>query len=410
MNSFVCAVIIVALFLSDFVILNLGIGVVGVWKEILSFLFVGWLALVLLEKIAKDKPIHFKYFYLVVVVGILAAVFLVCGDFSDAAIRSFRAISVPLFLGFIVVFLLERQQLDAKLRWLLKVLLLCTFGTGIYGAYQLLTIKDPVEFWYWLPLVEKGFLLQSANSMRDGLPRMSGFFTGTLEFSAVVLNCAILILSVILESFNQRKFKLKLAFLIVSFLGCAALISYGSVRTSVIGFISLSLFLILTNFMRNRYLLLVLGYGYFISLSLAIFLYLALGYTDDSSALDRPRQWQEVLSSLGGSPLGYGFGEIGPGQAYWFDSFWLNLMAGCGVFGVGMMLFLILFYSKVVKTCSEMKRGKTMIEAAFANYIMAIYPFYLSSFFFQAYANSVALYLFTIILLVVMYEHRFRTN
>jgi hypothetical protein len=410
MGRFICAMIIVGLFFSDFLILSLGLSVTGAWKEALSFLLLGWLILVLVVKAAKGRAVHFKYVYLVVIVCVFSAVFLLCGDFSESSVRSFRALSVPVFLGFIVVFLLEREPLDIKLRWLLRVLLLCSLCTGIYGAYQFLTIKDPVEFWYWVPLVEKGFVLQPTNSMRDGLPRMAGFFTGTLEFSAVVLNCAILVLSVIFASISRRKINVELILLIVTFLVFTLLIIFGSVRTSLIGLISLFFFLVLTNNIRNQYLLLVLGYGYFVSLSLVIFLYLTLGFTDDPSALDRPRQWLEVLSFQGSHPLGYGLGEIGPGQAHWFDSFWLNLIAGCGVFGVAMMLFLVLFYGKIVKACTEMKREGTVIEAAFGMYIMAIYPFYLSSFFFQAYTNSVVLYLFAITLLVVMYERRFRVN
>lgn len=43
-----------------------------------------------------------------------------------------------------------------------------------------------------------------------------------------------------------------------------------------------------------------------------------------------------------------------------------------------------------------------------ADYLVISYPFFLSSFFFQSYTNSVVLYLFVLVIVVVMYDSKYR--
>jgi hypothetical protein len=109
-------------------------------------------------------------------------------------------------------------------------------------------------------------------------------------------------------------------------------------------------------------------------------------------------------------PLGLGFGAIGPGQAYWFDSFWLNLLSSSGYIGLAIMIGLVCFYSKVVGVAQRLRLGNSAFMAGAADYLIISYPFFLSSFFFQSYTNSVVLYLFALVIVVVMYESKYRKN
>ena len=104
------------------------------------------------------------------------------------------------------------------------------------------------------------------------------------------------------------------------------------------------------------------------------------------------------------------FGAIGPGQSYWYDSFWLNLLASAGYLGLAIMIGLILFYGKIVAVTQQLRVGGSAFMAGVADYLVISYPFFLSSFFFQSYTNSVVLYLFVLVIVVVMYDSKYRKN
>lgn len=397
--------------MSDFLLLSLGTGMLfSSWKEVLTIGFVTWLSLSIAAQLLNGSKVSWKFLFPLILIIFFLIVYLLCGDFSIASVRMLRAIAMPIIFALIITMVYSNDGLEYKLKMVFLALTSMSVISSIYAIYQYITITEAHQFWYWSLLEAKDFELQAYNSMRDGRPRMSGFFTGTLEFAAAILNSVVLVLSVMLKTWKKIKYALTTIILFSLFLLFSLIVTYSTVRTSLIGLISSIVFLLLLQNIKSKLFITLFGYGYFFALTGAVFAYLSLGYTDDLSALDRPRQWSDVISSISTRPLGYGLGSVGPGQAYWFDSFWLNLLAGCGIIGAVMMIGMILFYKKIIKLCCNLRTEGSAIEAGFADYLIAIYPFYLSSFFFQSYTNSVALYLFVLVVVVVVYEYRFKSR
>lgn len=411
MKSLPLYFLIALLFMSDYALLSLGAGMLfSSWKEVLTLGFVTWLSLCIAAQLFNESKVLWEFVFPLILIIFFLVVYLLCGDFSIASVRMLRAIAMPIIFALIITMIYSEYSLKYKLKVVFVALMSMSVVSSFYAVYQYMTITEAYQFWYWSLLEEKDFELQIYNSMRDGQPRMSGFFTGTLEFAAVILNSVVLVLSVMLKIWRKVKYALTTMLLFSLFFLFSIIVAYSTVRTSLIGLISSIIFLLLLQKIKNKLLITLFGYGYFFALTGAVFAYLSLGYTDDLSALDRPRQWSDVISSISSRPLGYGLGSIGPGQAYWFDSFWLNLLAGCGIIGAVMMIGMILFYKKIIKLCCNLRAKGGAIEAGFADYMIAIYPFYLSSFFFQSYTNSVALYLFVLVVVVVVYEYRFKSR
>lgn len=87
----------------------------------------------------------------------------------------FRSFAMPVLFALTVNAVCMGLTLETKLRVIFSTLVVMTFISGGYALYQYQTISDPEQFWYWPLLSEKGFTLETYNSMRDGNPRMSGF-------------------------------------------------------------------------------------------------------------------------------------------------------------------------------------------------------------------------------------------
>ncbi|CRN01039.1 hypothetical protein [Pseudomonas sp. 34 E 7] len=402
---------IVLLLVSDYVILTFHApAVFSAWREGGVLLYILLTMLLVFFQAGTHHSIPRKYKEQLLVFAFFIVFYLLCGDLSDGSFRMFRSFAMPVLFALMLNAVCRGLELEMKLRVIYSTLVIMTFVSGGYAVYQYLTISNAEQFWYWPLLLEKGFELEAYNSMRDGNARISGFFTGTLEFNAFVLNTALFASCLLVSTMRKRKYGLSfIGYLLTAFFSIL-LICYGSVRTAVIGMISAVFFLAVLQLFRRKRLVSVLGYSYVLFFTCSIFLYLALGYTEDLSALDRVRQWYVVLESLGSMPLGLGFGAIGPGQAHWYDSLWLNLLASAGYLGLAVMIGLIMFYGKIVTVSQQLRLGGSAFMAGIADYLVISYPFFLSSFFFQSYTNSVVLYLFALVIVVVMYDSKYREN
>lgn len=402
---------IVLLLVSDYVILTFHApAVFSAWREGGVLLYILLTMLLVFFQAGTHHSIPRKYKEQLLVFAFFIVFYLLCGDLSDGSFRMFRSFAMPVLFALMLNAVCRGLELEMKLRVIYSTLVIMTFVSGGYAVYQYLTISNAEQFWYWPLLLEKGFELEAYNSMRDGNARISGFFTGTLEFNAFVLNTALFASCLLVSTMRKRKYGLSfIGYLLTAFFSIL-LICYGSVRTAVIGMISAVFFLAVLQLFRRKRLVSVLGYSYVLFFTCSIFLYLALGYTEDLSALDRVRQWYVVLESLGSMPLGLGFGAIGPGQAHWYDSLWLNLLASAGYLGLALMIGLIMFYGKIVTVSQQLRLGGSAFMAGIADYLVISYPFFLSSFFFQSYTNSVVLYLFALVIVVVMYDSKYREN
>ncbi|MBY8927816.1 MULTISPECIES: hypothetical protein [Pseudomonas] len=385
-------------------------AVFSAWREGGVLLYILLTMLLVFFQAGTHHSIPRKYKEQLLVFAFFIVFYLLCGDLSDGSFRMFRSFAMPVLFALMLNAVCRGLELEMKLRVIYSTLVIMTFVSGGYAVYQYLTISNAEQFWYWPLLLEKGFELEAYNSMRDGNARISGFFTGTLEFNAFVLNTALFASCLLVSTMRKRKYGLSfIGYLLTAFFSIL-LICYGSVRTAVIGMISAVFFLAVLQLFRRKRLVSVLGYSYVLFFTCSIFLYLALGYTEDLSALDRVRQWYVVLESLGSMPLGLGFGAIGPGQAHWYDSLWLNLLASAGYLGLAVMIGLIMFYGKIVTVSQQLRLGGSAFMAGIADYLVISYPFFLSSFFFQSYTNSVVLYLFALVIVVVMYDSKYREN
>ncbi|MGE8465885.1 MAG: hypothetical protein ACN6QE_07075 [Pseudomonas putida] len=393
------------LFFSDFAVLTLGLSsVFAGWREMISLLIIMWLLLRALATVTARGTVNLDVARSLLIVLFFAFLYLLFGDLSASSLRMFRALAVPVFIGMAVAIWAQAMSIEKKLRHVYWSVLAMSVLTGVYALYQYLTIASAEQFWYWPLLSAKGYELQPYNSMRDGLPRVSGFFTGTLEFSAVILNTAAMTLAVLLSGRNwslARRLLLSAAFVLL-----CGLIVIGSVRTAMIGLVCICMMLVVARVLRTAWLISMLGYLQFVVLTVAIFAYLSMGYTQDLSALDRERQWLHMYQVLTAHPMGYGFGAVGPGQPHWFDSFWLNLLATCGVVGLLIMAGLILWYHKLVTIIVRDRPHASAWKNGLGNFVIASYPFFLSSFFFQSYTNSVVLYIFAVVVMVIIGENR----
>ncbi|MBC3199451.1 hypothetical protein [Pseudomonas poae] len=402
---------IILLLLSDYIILSFHApAVFGAWREAVVLMYILLTALLVFFQAGVRHSIPRRYQEQISIFAFFIVFYFLCGDISDGSFRMFRSFAMPILFALMVNALCRKLELEVKLRVIFSTLVTMTFFVGSYAVYQYLTIGDADQFWYWPLLLEKGFELEAYNSMRDGSARMSGFFTGTLEFNAFVLNTALLSSCLLVHAVKKRKYGKSFVAYFLSAFFSMVLICYGSVRTALIGIISTVFFLAVLQLFRQRMFISFLGYSYVLFFTCSIFLYLALGYTEDLSALDRVRQWYVVLESLGSMPLGLGFGAIGPGQTYWYDSLWLNLLASAGYLGLAIMIGLIVFYGKIVTVTQQLRLEGGAFMAGVADYLVISYPFFLSSFFFQSYTNSVVLYLFALVIVVVMYDSKYREN
>lgn len=403
-----CFFIILLLF-SDYLILTFHApAVFAAWREGAVLVYILLTVLIVFFQAGTQHSIPRKYKEQLLIFAFFLIFYLLCGELTDGSFRMFRSFAMPIIFALMVNAICRDLELEVKLRLMFSTLVAVTFICGGYAVYQYLTITDAEQFWYWPLLTEKGFELEAYNSMREGSARMSGFFTGTLEFNAFVLNTALFASCLLVQAIRKRKYTLSFIGYVLVAVFSTLVICYGSVRTAVIGMVSAIFFLIVLQLFKRKRLISALGYSYFAMFTSSIFLYLALGYTDDLSALDRVRQWYVVLESLGSLPLGLGFGAIGPGQAHWYDSLWLNLLASAGYLGLAIMIGLVLFYAKIVAVTQQLRAGGSAFMTGVADYLVISYPFFLSSFFFQSYTNSVVLYLFVLVIVVVMYDSKYR--
>lgn len=405
MRRLTFGIIIALLFTSDFIVLTFGLGsIFGGWRELIAVMLILWLCLATFAGVAARGTVRRDIWKAVLLVTGFIGLYLLYGDFSGGSVRMYRAFVVPLLIGMSAAIWFQSASTERKLSEIAWLIIVMSLLTSIYAVYQYCTITQAQQFWYWPLLKAKGFDVQPFNSMRNGLPRVSGFFTGTLEFNAVILNSAAMILAALLNPRSRTVRRQYWLWPLLCLFFCMILI--GSVRTALIGLVCVIMTLFMIRRMHSVWTICCIGYMQFFGLTTAIFVYLVFGYTEDLSALDRVRQWSEILSGLWSRPMGYGFGEVGPGQAYWFDSLWLNLLATCGIAGAIIMLWMIVWYHKLVRIIVGLRPSAGPWQLAMGNFLMAIYPFYLSSFFFQSYTNSIALYLFAIVLMVTFSETR----
>lgn len=401
------ASILILLFFHDFIFLNMAYALGGqyglnLWKELISLIF---LCLFFCGVLLRGG-LGFSEAKIFIVLAMLLLALLVFGDFSEASLRTFRSVFTP-FVFAVMVGRLMSNETEQRFRFFLNLLLFIAFLGGGYGLYQSFSIKEWQDFWYYHPLISMDLEIHEYDSFRDGVPRISGFFTSPLDFSFFIVFVFFIGASSFFvlgergsASSISKKGKLFL-FLILSFL--VYIVFQSTVRSAQLCLFTAFGYLLLLLFLKSRIAVVITGGVYVLSLSVATFLYIGLGYTDDLSALGRLEQWGFLLTKIVSNPLGLGFASVGPGQQYWFDSFWLNLMASFGLCSIFFIVGFIFFYFKLVGIYISMRAFRGSYIKSFSLAVLVLMPVFFYGALFQSFYNSPGFYLLLMIVSMVLY-------
>lgn len=396
------------LFFHDFIFLNMAYLLGGnyglnLWKEPVAIVF---LLIIFCSVLLRGtlSSVNAKIF---LVLGMLIFALLAFGDFSEGALRTFRSIFTPFVFAVIVGRLVSRSEGGKScFRFFSRFILMVALAGGLYGVYQLFSIKSWEEFWFHHPLISMGFELYEYDSFRNGGPRISGFFTSPLDFSFFIVFVFFVELAVLIsEGRGVAAWKVPkkdiLTFALLLFF--VYVISQSTVRSAQMCLVSAFAYMLLITRLRSKFAIVAAGFLYVLLLSLATFLYIGLGYTDDLSALGRLVQWDFVLAKVAANPLGLGLSSVGPGQEYWFDSFWLNLAASFGVFSLLFLAGFVVCYLKVASIYVELRSAPKGRIKSFSLAALALMPMFFYSSLFQAFYNSIGFYLLLMVVSVVLY-------
>lgn len=373
----------------------------NIWKELVALVFM----LGVLSSVVLRGSLSLTNARIFLVLGMLLFSLPLLGDFSESSLRTFRSVFTPYVFALIVGRVVSFDT-ESRAHFFFRLVVVVAILGGGYGVYQLFSIKQWQDFWYHRPLFLMGYELNDFDSFRNGMPRISGFFTSPLEFSFFITFVFFMVLAVLISErrrmaawkVSKRDF---LAIVLLFFF--VYVISQSTVRSAQICLVSAFAYMLLLARLRSRFAIVATGFLYVLLLSLTTFLYIGLGYTGDLSALGRLVQWSFVLEAVVASPLGLGFSNVGPGQEYWFDSFWLNLAASFGVFSILFVAGFLMCYLKVVGVYVTLRpapegRIKSLSLAA-----LVLMPMFFYAALFQAFYNALGFYLLLMVVSVVLY-------
>lgn len=250
--------------------------------------------------------------------------------------KSAYELLAPLIL--LLLLLLSRLTSRSLVRSVIVPLLVVSFIDAIYTIYQYLWVHHYQDLWFYEPLTKMGNELsswdyeisnESAISSGNSVIRAPGIFTSPLENVYVIsMTCIYFSIKMIKTNFIYA--------LPASFY---TLIGYMTgVRTFFIGLViaCLAWLFIEMKWIRNSLFLFVIIP---ITSIIATYFFMLVHLDSlDLSALGRLEQLNKVFYLLLENPMGFGFGSIGIGKDYLFDSVYgtwfvsLGLVGGIGIF------------------------------------------------------------------------------
>lgn len=380
-----------AMLFHDFIFLNIdyygyGFSFFNAWKELVIILYIFFSCILLLYRGRMPYLNLFLYMFFL----LLLMLYLYYAINTIDSVRFLRSILSPLIFP-LVLTLLIYDDVRRGGNFLFNVYLALFFVACLYALSQFYFVKEMEDFWYYNPLVAKGFELMPWDSFRNGHPRISSFFTSSLEFSFYVVISIFFIWMNVNNSYRITNRKKAFSYFVVV-LGVIILF-LSTVRSAQIVFLYFTACLFLVSFFVyiNR-----MAFWFLMPVFLVIttFCYLIFGFTEDLSAIGRITQWSFVFENLLNSGLaGHGFHSVGPGAKQWFDSYILNLLySGGALFLIFFILFFYLFnsafkaYKRTGLIFDENKRAVCFIAVV----SMSIFVY---ASFFQAFFNSVYVYL-----------------
>lgn len=389
------------LLLNDFIFLRLQNAIgsaygLNLWKEIIA---IGFLTVLFMESISNTKVASARLKILLICALLLFSL-LVFGDFTESSLRTFRSIFTPIVLAIIIGRLMGRGDMEKRLSFLFLVFLSFGILVALYGVYQIFSVKTVSDFWYFDLLGKQGFELEDYNLFRDGSPRISSFFTSSLEFAFYSLSIFLVAYSGLLiksPKLNKGNKRIKAVLLCIILTLMLIVIVESTVRSAQICLIALVFYAYLVLKLKTNTTIIVSGITLTLILTSATFFYISAGYTGDLSALGRLVQWNTVLTMLASAPWGIGLSSIGPGQSYWFDSLWLNLLSGYGIFSIIFVSASLWCYIRLVNIYTSISSNQQRFKKVFCLAAVVAFPIFFYSAFFQAFYNSISFYMLCII-------------
>ncbi|MEZ8351064.1 hypothetical protein AB6C45_07400 [Vibrio splendidus] len=375
----------ILMFYHEFIFINLSyyfqienIVLSSSWKEItlislLFFIFLGR-RISGLNKMAFYVLMMSVFF---VAIGIISSLLITHSSFGESVLIGKRYIFPFLFLCSLS--LIPDTGIDVKksCNIFFYFVILPNF---IFGVWEVFTVKDLDELWFYEPLVFYGNNFESFNHFRDGVVRANGFFVGTLAYAATAFFSCICFFILKKEKMSYLKLFVSLSMLLLS-----------QTRTFFIGLMFFLLLYILSKSIFNKKI--KVTNVFLIILLSAISIIALLPYiTQEYSALGRIYQWINALDLIKSNPLGQGFSSIGLNGDNRADSQIIDLMRIYGFLIIPLFigfLSLIVFYWNRVRLFSQRSYTEVPFFAIFS-YIFVL--------FFQSLVDAAVFYFILLIL------------
>lgn len=265
--------------------------------------------------------------------------------------KSAYELLAPIILLFLI--LLSRITSRSLVRSVMTPLLWVSFVDATYTIYQYLWVHHYQELWFYDPLTRMGNELSSwdyeisntSTTSGNTVIRAPGIFTSPLE------NVYVISMTCIYFSIKTIKTNFLYAFPTSFYI----LIGYMTgVRTFFIGIFIAFLawvFIEIKWIKKPLYLFIIIPFASIVATYLFMLINLA---SLDLSALGRLDQLNKVFNLLLENPLGYGFGSIGIGKDFLFDSVYGTWFVSLGLIGGVGIVYIYYWLSKQLLKASSL--------------------------------------------------------
>lgn len=364
------------------------------WKEITLGALIFTVIIKFLYGVKWDKYFYWTIFFVCLIFFSYAG----SGFHNHANVRFYLYL---VLIPYVLAYLLFLFSVEGFIVYR-SIFVFCLLPTLLYGYYQYFTISSASDFWYWDHFISLGYEQNLWDAFRGGKPRVSSFYTSSLDYTAYLLLASAVILG-FYEEMRVRGKLISAIFYMSLFVLVAHSLYITTVRAGLIGWCCI---VILYIYYR---LFPISGRFFFWSLTLmvvvvaSIFLYIMTGYTSDLSALGRIKQWGVFFELIKDAPLlGAGVTDIGVHGSYWFDSFWLNYFLSFGLVAGFLFIFLLLVG---YRSALSWLGGRALPSSNyFALPIYLLVPVFGSLFFFQAFARTPALLVVMMFFFCIYFE------
>jgi hypothetical protein len=237
----------------------------------------------------------------------------------------------------LLLLLLSRITTTNVTRSLVTPFLWVASFDAIYSIYQYFWVHHYQAMWFYESLTKMDYELKKWSYEDNGVVRATGIFTSPLE-NVYVISLACIYFALKTVKTNAIYALPALFYVSVGYMT--------GVRTFFVGMVIafLAWFVINRGWTKRPIILFALMPLVSI-LATYLFLYMKLD-TLDLSAASRLRQLTEIFSLMIENPMGYGFGAVGIGKDYIFDSVYGTWFVSLGVLGGGVIAYIYYWLSK----------------------------------------------------------------